>query len=367
MIVKRKLVSVLLCVAMTATMAAGCGSDTGKKDSGKDTAKTEEKKDGGAEDISSDTVFGKAPAQVNEDLAPLPEKDSGKKLAAIESTLTNSFWVTMQEGYEETAKEYGVTIDVQATDSDTDTTGQLDILNNMLVKDYEAIAVSPLTEDCLISGIVAANQNDVKIITTGNELNEESLNEAGGKIDAKITVDFYAQGVLGAQYIIDKNESKGQVAVIAGNEGATQSDARRDGAKETFEKAGMDVVAVEQCDFDAQKAYDAAAAVIEANPDIVGIACGNDDMALGVVRALEEKGLKDQVAVVGVDFTEEAKAAIEEGTYDATVAMSPYLMGKEAVIIMLKALEGQDVSKVGDSTPMAVVDASNVDQMSDWH
>lgn len=172
--------------------------------------------------------------QVNEDLAPLPEKDTGKKLAAIESTLTNSFWVTMQEGYEDTAEEYGVSIDVQATDSDTDTTGQLDILNNMLVKDYEAIAVSPLTEDCLISGIVAANQNDVKIITTGNEVNEDSLKEAGGKIDAKITVDFYNQGVLGAQYIIDKTDGKGKVAVIAGNEGATQSDARRDGSKRNF-------------------------------------------------------------------------------------------------------------------------------------
>ena len=32
----------------------------------------------------------------------------------------------------------------------------------------------------------------------------------------------------------------------------------------------------------------------------------------------------------------------------------------------LKALEGQDVSSVGDSTPMAVVDASNVAQMDDW-
>ena len=78
------------------------------------------------------------------------------------------------------------------------------------------------------------------------------------------------------QYIIDKTDGKGKVAVIAGNEGATQSDARRDGAKETFEDAGMEVVAVEQCDFDAQKAYDAAAAIIESNPDIVGIACGKD-------------------------------------------------------------------------------------------
>ena len=363
---KKRILSVLLCVTMVAVMAVGCGSSS-SDDGAEDTAKeetTEESEDDGAE---ADTVFTQALAQVDEDLAPLPEKGTGKKLAAIESTLSNSFWVTMQEGYEDAAEEYGVSIDVQATDSDTDTNGQLDILNNMLVKDYEAIAVSPLTEDCLISGIVAANQNEVKIITTGNQVNEDALAESGGKIDAKITVDFYNQGVMGAQYIIDKTGGEGKVAVIAGNEGGTQADARRDGAKETFEDAGMEVVAVEQCDFDAQKAYDATAAIVEANPDIVGIACGNDDMALGVVRALQEKEMKDKVVVVGVDFTEEAKAAIEEGTYDATVAMSPYLMGREGVIIMLKALEGQDVSEVGDSTPMALVDATNVDQMSDWH
>ena len=183
-----------------------------------------------------------------------------------------------------------------------------------------------------------------------------------------ITVDFKSQGEMGAQYIIDNNKSDSKkVAVIAGNEGGTQADARRDGAKETFEAAGYDVVAVEQCDFDVQKAYDAATAIIEANPDLAGIACGNDDMALGVVKALQEKDMKDQVMVVGVDFTEEAKAALEDGTYDATVAMSPYLMGREAVIMMLKALEGQEVTSIGDSTPMALVNADNVAEMSDWH
>lgn len=365
---KKKILSILLCTAMVATMAVGCGSSS-EEESTEDTAteETTEEEDKADDASEAETEFTKALAQVDEDLAPLPEKDTGKKLAAIESTLSNSFWTVMQEGYEETAEEFGVTIDVQATDSDTDTAGQLDILNNMLVKDYEAIAVSPLTEDCLISGIVAANQEDVKIITTGNQVNEDALEEVGGKLDAKITVDFYNQGVMGAQYIIDKTGGEGKVAVIAGNEGGTQADARRDGAKDTFEDAGMDVVAVEQCDFDAQKAYDATTAIIEANPDIVGIACGNDDMALGVVRALEEKDMKDKVTVVGVDFTEEAKAAIEEGTYDATVAMSPYLMGREGVIIMLKALEGQDVSEVGDSTPMVLVDSTNVEQMSDWH
>ena len=238
----------------------------------------------------------------------------------------------------------------------------------MLVKDYAAIAVSPLTGDCLISGIVKANQDEVPIITTGNEVDADALKEAGGSLTGMITVDFKSQGEMGAQYIIDNNKSDSKkVAVIAGNEGGTQADARRDGAKEAFEVAGYDVVAVEQCDFDVQKAYDAATAIIEANPDLAGIACGNDDMALGVVKALQEKDMKDQVMVVGVDFTEEAKAAIEDGTYDATVAMSPYLMGREAVIMMLKALEGQEVTSIGDSTPMALVNADNVAEMSDWH
>lgn len=372
---KKKVVSMLLCVAMVATLAAGCGSSASESaESSSGSTKTEEAADTKETEAADEeqasgeeTLFTQALAQVDKDLAPLPDKDTGVELGAIESTLSNSFWVTMQEGYEDAAEEYGVTIDVQATDSDTDTTGQLDILNNMLVKNYAAIAVSPLTEDCLVSGIAAANKDDVKIITTGNQVSETALKEAGGSIDSAITVDFKNQGVLGAQYIAEKKDGKGKVAIIAGNEGATQSDARRDGAKEGFEDAGMEVVAVEQCDFDAQKAYDAATTIIEANPDLVGIACGNDDMALGVVRALEEKDMKDQVMVVGVDFTEEAKAAIEEGSYDATVAMSPYLMGREAVIIMLKAIDGQDVSTVGDSTPMAVVDATNVGDMSDWH
>ena len=322
---KKKLVSILLCVSMVSAMVAGCGSSS--SDEKKEDTKTEdtEKKDDAKEDAASgeDTLFTQAMAQVDEDFAPLPKKDSGVKLAAIESTLANSFWVTMQEGYEDTAKEYGVDIDVQATDSDTDTAGQLNILENMLVKDYAAIAVSPLTGDCLISGIVKANQDEVPIITTGNEVDADALKEAGGS--------------LTGMYIIDNNKSDSKkVAVIAGNEGGTQADARRDGAKETFEAAGYDVVAVEQCDFDVQKAYDAATAIIEANPDLAGIACGNDDMALGVVKALQEKDMKD-------------------------------LMGREAVIMMLKALEGQEVTSIGDSTPMALVNADNVAEMSDWH
>ena len=96
---KKKLVSALLCATMIATMVAGCGFSGGtQKDDSSSKTKTEDtKKSDDTTTASSDTEFGKALAQVDKDLAPLPKKDSGMKLAAIESTLSNSFWVTMQQ------------------------------------------------------------------------------------------------------------------------------------------------------------------------------------------------------------------------------------------------------------------------------
>ena len=102
---KKKILSILLCTAMVATMAVGCGSSS-EEESTEDTAteETTEEEDKADDASEAETEFTKALAQVDEDLAPLPEKDTGKKLAAIESTLSNSFWTVMQEGYEETAE-----------------------------------------------------------------------------------------------------------------------------------------------------------------------------------------------------------------------------------------------------------------------
>lgn len=350
---KRKLSLVLACLLLVMVFAAGCGRS---ESSG-------EKK---VEKQVENTAFQKAEADLEEALRPLPEKDTGVKLAAIESTLANSFWITMQEGYEDAAKEYGVTIDVLATESEDDTEGQLSIMNDLMVKDYAGIAVSPLTEHNLIPGIAEANKKGITVVAVGNGVDQDAMKKANATISAFITLDFKAQGTMGAEYIIEKAEKKGKVAILEGIPGATQSEARKNGAKEAFEKAGMNIVAVKTANFDMQQAYDATAAIVEANPDLVGITCGNDTMALGAVQALTEKGVKDQVAVVGVDFIEEAKASIEEGKLDATVAMSPYLFGKAGVITLLKAIRGDSFSEEVIWTPLSLVTKDNVDSMEGW-
>ncbi|MGO5051247.1 substrate-binding domain-containing protein [Lachnospiraceae bacterium LCP25S3_G4] len=357
---KRKVLSVILVAVMATSMLSACQS---KKAETKET-KTEDVKDAAKEVKNS--KFQEANEELEKALGTLPEKDTGVKIAAIESTLANEFWVTMQKGYEDTAKEYGVTVDVLATESDTDTTGQLNMMNDCLVKDYDAIAVSPLSEQNLIPGIVAANQDDVKVVAVGNGVDADALKEAGGSIEAFITSDFKAQGTLGAEHVIKETGGKGKVLIIEGTVGATQSEARRDGAKEAFEKAGMNIIGIETANFDRQEAYDVTTAIIEANPDLVGIACGNDIMALGAIEALKEKDMIDKVCVVGVDFIEEAKESIEAGELSATVAMSPYLFGKAGLLTALKAIQGDSMEEATVWTPLSLVTADTVGDMEGW-
>ena len=341
--------SLIVVIAFGMTLLSGCNEKKSDESSSK-----------------KDTEFTKAQAELDKSMAPLPKKKNGEKLGVILSSLSNEFWQTNKKGAEATAKEYGVKIDIQATDNDTDFAGQLNIMNMMISKDYDAIAVSPLSENNLINGVVAANKSGVKVILSGTTLNKDALKLAGAHIDCQLKMDFHEQGVQAGKFVAKKKKNKGKVAIIAGTEGATQSDGRRDGAKEVFESKGMEVVAVQQCDFDQQKAYDATKSIMQAHPDIVGITCGNDDMAMGVIKALKELKLKKKVVVVGNDFTSQAKASIKKGELDASVAMSPYLGGRRTVLAMLKASQGQDVSTLDSSIPIILVSKDNISKMEDW-
>lgn len=356
----KKILSLLM-IALMVIALVGCSTTSEEPDSNTENTENTE-----TEEPVANSAFDEANKALEEALAPLPDKNTDVKIAAIESTLANSFWQIMQEGYEDAAKDWGVTIDVMATDTETDTQGQLEIMNTLLAKDYAAIAVSPLTEQNLIPGIVAANKDKVPVVAVGNGVDADALKAANGAIAAFVTSDFKVQGTLGAEYIIEKIGGTGKVAVIEGIPGATQSDARRDGALEAFEAAGMEVLPVQTANFDRQTAYDLMNALIDANPDIVGVTCGNDIMALGVVEALKDKDMKDKVMVVGVDFIEEAKASIEAGELDGTVAMSPYLFGKAGLLASLKAIQGHTFNETVIWTPLSLVTADNVAAMEGW-
>lgn len=361
---KKKLLGILvcLCMAMTLAMLCACGSSQTEE-----SATTEESTSAdGQEATATESEFTKAKAKIDEemgvaDLTP----EEGEQFGLILSNTSNEFWATMETGAEDAAEEFGVKIDVQAAESDVDYEGQLNIVETMISKKYAALTVSPLSENNLVNGIADANKAGTKVILNGTLQDEDAMAAADAKVDGIMEMDFNNQGKMAGEFAAEKCGGQGQAAIIAGADGASNADGRRDGAKAAMEEAGMEVVAVEQCDWDAQKAYDATKSIMQANPDVKAITCGNDDMAMGVLKALDEMGISD-VVVVGNDLTSEAKQSIKDGKLSASVAMSPYLGGRVSVITMIKAAAGEEVGTVTDYIPMILVSADNVDQMDDW-
>lgn len=257
--------------------------------------------------------------------------------AVILKTLANPFWQTMREGILEEAAKLGVKVDVYAANSEDDVEGQVTLLENAISKGYKAIAVAPISSENLNPAIAEATKKGIYIVNIDQQVNMENLKALGGAVYAFVATDNVAVGRMGAQYIIDQIGGQGKVAIIEGKAGAASGEDRKAGATQAFKAAGVELVESQPADWDRTKAYDLATNYISKHPDLKGIYCANDTMAMGALEAVENAG-KD-IIVVGTDGNADAVEAVKAGRLGATVAQDPKQIGRRGVQLMVEAVK----------------------------
>lgn len=359
---KKRILAVFLSVSCMAVMMTGCG---GKADEPKEETKEEET--AGEEETASkvDDILADVEAQMNQALGELPETGKGEKIGILISSTSNEFWGTMKTRYEEAEDELGIKVEVFEASAEDDTQGQLDALNTMIPMGFDAIILSPIDGTNLIPGIVAANEEGIPVINLGPGVDLDALADAGGHLDGKITVNFEEQGSTVANDMISRMPDGGKVAILSGLEGAGQSVGRTNGAKKVFEETeGIELVPPQACDWDTEKAYEAAKDILTANADLKGIFACNDNMALAAVRALQEMGNED-VMVYGVDYTSDAKAAIEEGTMMGSMTYSSTIYTKAAEEMAMLIVQGKTFDEPV-YLPLTLVNQDNVADFEGW-
>lgn len=277
---------------------------------------------------------------------PAAAQDGGE-YGVLMKTLSNPFWGAMAQGVEEGAKQAGVQYFIQAAESDQAAEPQLNLCNTMLERKPVAMITAAINSTNLLPCLKSAQEAGIKVVDLDGNLDQAVLDQEGIKITFRIGSDNVAAGAQGAEYLVTKlgKDAKGPVLVIEGLSGNITGQKRAAGfaAKLKELAPGLEIVASLPGDWDRGKAASITNDILTRNPDLVAIFAANDGMALGAVEAVYAAGKGEQVTIIGVDGNSDAVKSIKEGRLNASVAQLPYLVGKQAVENVKKALAGEAV------------------------
>ncbi|MDO5736488.1 MAG: substrate-binding domain-containing protein [Propionibacteriaceae bacterium] len=168
---------------------------------------------------------------------------------------------------------------------------------------------------------------------------------AADGIVANVTSDNADLGQQSANALIEAMGGKG-AAVMLTHDPHPGVRARAEGAKKTFEDAGIEVLEAKHVEVPGpvENARASIQDIMSARADeVTGIWGGWDEPALGAVQALEAAGISD-VPVVGVDGQDFALAEIEKGgAFVATVKQDwEAIATKVADLVEAKVVASQD-------------------------
>nr|WP_217645861.1 D-ribose ABC transporter substrate-binding protein [Paracoccus homiensis] len=245
-------------------------------------------------------------------------------ISIIVNDPANPYWFTEGEVAKATAEELGYDANVAAHKGDTNSESTL--VDTAITNKSVAIILDPANADGSVGAVKKAVDAGIPVFLVNAEINQEGLAKAQ-------LVSNNAQGAaLGAQAWVEAVGDSGKYVELFGNPADNNAQTRSNGYETVLtqypdlEKAGQEVA-----NWDRTQGYQKAQSLLQANPDVIGVISGNDEMALGAIAALKEAGKLDQVKVGGFDGSPDAVEAVKAGEMQYTVLQPVAVFAEEAV------------------------------------
>lgn len=280
-------------------------------------------------------------------------------IAAVIKGLDNPFFQGMEDGINAGAKDGGVNVDVQAAADITDTTGQLDKLTQAATKDLGCAIINPIDGTNLITGLAQLAAKDVPIVNIDSPVEAAAAGEVDATPTTYIGTDNTEAGKLAGEHMLELLPEGGTVALIGGIAGDVTSNARLEG----FTEGAGDGVTISQtvaANWNREEALNQATTLLRSDDTLAGFFVANDDMALGVARAVSDVGREGEVEIISVDGVADGLNGVKDGQISAVVAQYPYAIGEMGVNACRAAMAGKDIPD-NVTAPVALVTPENVD------
>jgi ribose transport system substrate-binding protein len=279
------------------------------------------------------------------------------KMTLIAGVKGDEFYITMDCGAQEKAKELGVTLDFQGPDQ-FDAAQQTPIVDAVAAKSPDAILIAPTDTKALFAPITQAAQNS-KIVLVDTTLEDPSM------AVSQIASDNLEGGKTAGDTLLDLIGGKGKVMVVNVKPGISTTDQRGQGFEEAVKgKPGVEYLGQEYSQDDPAKAAAIVTATLAKNPDLKGIFAANLFSAEGAASGLRQAGKLGDVKIVGFDAGPKQVQDLKDGLVQALIAQKPADIGSQGVEQAYNALEGKPTEKeIG--TDFEVVTKDNLSEMQD--
>jgi ribose transport system substrate-binding protein len=282
--------------------------------------------------------------------------DKKPVVGLVMKSLANEFFKTMEEGARKFAAEDGsFELIPVGMNSETDIDTQINAMENFISQGVGMIVLAPADSVGLVPSVKKAVDAGILVVNFDVTLDKKALAESGLPDDFLFVGPDNEEGAyLVGNFLGEKLGKGAKVAIIEGNPGADNATQRKNGFMKSVAEYDMDVVASTTAHWETEEANTVMTNLLTRNPDIKGVMCANDSMALGVVRAIEAAGKSGQIQVVGFDNIEACQTLIKEGKMLATVDQFGPEMAANAIKIGFRILGGEKISG-WERTPVSVV------------
>ena len=277
--------------------------------------------------------------------------------------VVDPFYQVMQMGIEAAAKDLGIEVVTQVPPT-WGVEAETPLLDALVARgDLDYIITAPVDKDQMVAPLQAAVEAGIKIITVDTFLGDGDY--ANGPVTFPISYigsDNLEGGRISARGLAKSIGGKGTVYINSTNPNVSSVEAREQGFKEVMAKEFPDIKVIGP-DYnldDQNKAAQQTAAVIEQNPDLVGVFGTNVFSAGGAGNAVVNAGLNGHVQVVAYDATAEAIELMGKGVVSLVLAQKPYDMGYMAVQFAAADAAGVTSLPRRVETGFAIIDKDNV-------
>jgi ribose transport system substrate-binding protein len=273
-------------------------------------------------------------------------------IAVIPKASADIYWQSVHAGAVKSGLQNKVRVVWDGPPNETDIAGEMKIVETMINRQVDAIALAPSDSTAFKIVIARAAAAHIPVIVYDSGVE-------GNGYTSFVATDNYLGGQMGADRMGEILGGKGTVVILKNVPGAASSTARESGFRDRLTKKfpGIRIVDERFGMASLAQALTVAENMLSAFPGLGGIFASSESGTEGASQAVRNR--KSNVRVVGFDSSPMLISQLQAGVIDSLIIQDPFRMGETATDQAAKAIRGEKISRE-IFLPPKLVNAANL-------